>query len=80
MILDPNRYTYKEIALASGINQKTVAYRARKLGFKAKDGVSYDQVKLIVGYRTTQNQKARPRMVNHLKVQLKNDGFKVAEK
>lgn len=79
--MDKTRYRGVEIQQASGIPYKTLRYRAQKLGIKFSEGVSYEDVKRIVGYtRKKAGTQPRPNLVNQLRLQLKNDGFKVVEK
>ncbi len=71
-------YTPKEIALASGISVSTVHYRIRKLQVKVP--CDYETVKQIIMYRSPISSGPRPRAISDLKLKLKNDGFRIAEK
>lgn len=77
MATDPNKYTSSEISAATGIKRTIVQYRGRATGIKFP--CTYDQVKQIIGYRAKGPGRMQPRkaVIDRLKVQLKNDGFKV---
>ncbi len=75
-MMEKGKYSAAEIAKATGINLKTVSYRARKLGYRCSDGIPYDGVKQVVNYPRRNNSKMRPSAVNELRYMLKNDGFK----
>lgn len=73
-----DRYSVKEIVLATGMSEGTVRYRLSKL--KVKSPCDYEIVKQILMYRSSISPRPRPRAVSDLKLKLKNDGFRIAEK
>lgn len=73
-----DRYSVKEIVLATGISEGTVRYRLSQL--KAKTPCDYETVKQVLMYRSAISPRPRPRAVSDLKLKLKNDGFRIAEK
>ncbi|MBR2800322.1 MAG: MerR family transcriptional regulator [Oscillospiraceae bacterium] len=79
-------YTIREIAEATGINEKTLGNRAkvlRKAGElppikgRAQARYTYDQVKKIVMQTLRGPAKPRPAAIEALKRQLMNDGYPV---
>ena len=73
-----DRYSSKEIALATGIPIGTVRYRCKRLNLKIP--CDYEGVKQIVTYRSAFYKSPRPRAISDLKLKLKTDGFRIAEK
>ena len=73
-----DKYSAKEISLATGMSESTVRYRLSKL--KVKTPCDYETVKQILMYRSSISPGPRPRAISDLKLKLKNDGFRIAEK
>lgn len=74
------RYTVREISLATGLSIGAVNYRigALKITDKAQ-GLTYDAVKQIITYKARTSKKVDPKNVDRLKLQLKNDGYRIAK-
>ncbi len=81
-------FTVKEIAAATGINDKTISSRAKRcrergefpaIPKRAQAKYTYEQVKAIIS-RPRKAQDVRPAAVDALKRMLQNDGFPIARK
>ncbi len=80
-------YTVKEIAAATGLNDKTIACRAKRcrergefppIRKREQARYTYDQVKVIIT-RPRKAQDVRPHVVDDLKRRLQNDGFPISK-
>lgn len=68
-------YTLAEIAMATGINQGTLASRRKRLGIQAdRGGYTLEQAKQLVK-KPPRKRKANPRTAERLRAKLKNDGY-----
>ena len=74
---DERLYTIKEISESVGIPIGTLRCRARRLGIAMdKGGFAYPEVlTMIRPPQKRRGQRARPDMIDHLKRQLKKDGY-----
>lgn len=75
---EPERlYTMKEISESTGIHIGTLRSRARRLGIATdKGGFTYQEtIDMIRPPKKRRGQRARPDMIDHLKRQLKKDGY-----
>ena len=74
------RYTVREISLATGLSVGVVNYRIGALKITGKEfGLTYDAVKQIITYGARTSKKVDPKNVDRLKLQLRNDGYQIAK-
>lgn len=70
---EEKRYTIKEIALATGLNDKTLHSRRKERGITAnRGGYTLDEIKLILKRPT--RRKASSKNARELRARLLNDG------
>lgn len=70
---EEKRYTIKEIALATGLNGKTLHSRRKERGITAnRGGYTLDEIKIILKRPT--RRKATNKNAKELRARLLNDG------
>lgn len=70
---EEKRYTIKEIALATGLNDKTLHSRRKERGITAnRGGYTLDEIKVILKRPT--RRKASSKNARELRARLLNDG------
>ena len=70
------RFLITEVAKSTGLSYATVQGRMVALGIKNQGGITYADIKRIVGYRN-KVRKANQQKIDKLRLNLKNDGFNV---
>ena len=70
------RFLLTEVAKSTGLSYATVQGRMVTLGIKNENGITYADIKRIVGYRN-KVRKSSQQKIDRLKMNLKNDGFNV---
>lgn len=70
------RFLITEVAKSTGLSYATVQGRMVTLGIKNENGVTYADIKRIVGYRNRVRKSSQSK-IDRLKLNLKNDGFNV---
>ena len=70
------RFLLTEVAKSTGLSYATVQGRMVTLGIKNENGITYADIKRIVGYRN-RVRKSSQQKIDRLKMNLKNDGFNV---
>ena len=70
------RFLLTEVAKSTGLSYATVQGRMVTLGIKNENGITYADIKRIVGYRN-RVRKSSQQKIDRLKLNLKNDGFNV---
>lgn len=70
------RFLITEVAKSTGLSYATVQGRMVTLGIKNENGITYADIKRIVGYRN-RVRKSSQQKIDRLKLNLKNDGFNV---
>ena len=73
------RFLLTEVAKSTGLSYATVQSRMISLGIKDQGGITYADIKRIVGYRN-RVRKSSQQKIDRLKLNLKNDGFSIKEK
>lgn len=73
------RFLITEVAKSTGLSYATVQGRMVTLGIKNENGITYADIKRIVGYRN-KVRKSSQQKIDRLKLNLKNDGFSIKEK
>lgn len=72
-------WTAKEVELATGIKQNTVAYRCgairKRNGSSGYGDITYEEVQQIINFKPA-NKKAKMSKAAALKSKLKNDGYR----
>ena len=70
------RFLLTEVAKSTGLSYATVQSRMITLGIRNQGGITYADIKRIVGYRN-RVRKASQQKIDRLRLNLKNDGFNV---
>ena len=70
------RFLLTEVAKSTGLSYATVQSRMISLGIKNQGGITYADIKRIVGYRNKVRKSSQSK-IDRLKMNLKNDGFNV---
>lgn len=70
------RFLLTEVAKSTGLSYATVQGRMVTLGIKNENGITYADIKRIVGYRNKVRKSSQSK-IDRLKMNLKNDGFNV---
>ena len=73
------RFLLTEVAKSTGLSYATVQSRMISLGIKNQGGITYADIKRIVGYRN-RVRKSSQQKIDRLKMNLKNDGFSIKDK
>ena len=70
------RFLITEVAKSTGLSYATVQGRMVTLGIKNENGITYADIKRIVGYRNRVRKSSQSK-IDRLRLNLKNDGFNV---
>lgn len=70
------RFLITEVAKSTGLSYATVQGRMVALRIRNEGGITYADIKRIVGYRK-KVRKSSQLKIDRLKLNLKNDGFNV---
>ena len=70
------RFLLTEVAKSTGLSYATVQGRMVTLGIKNENGITYADIKRIVGYRN-KVRKSSQQKIDRLRLNLKNDGCNV---
>ena len=70
------RFLITEVSKSTGLSYATVQGRMVALGIKNENGITYADIKRIVGYRNKVRKSSQSK-IDRLKLNLKNDGFNV---